>query len=331
MMFENTYLMLLLLIPFMLFALLVLTNKEAIERVFTPEVLDRIKVSDSGLSNRVRNSIIFVAILLMIIAIGHPVIKKGEREITTKGQDITIAIDISGSMRSKDRYPNRLEFAKLKINQLIKKLPEDEFMILAFSQNVYLASAMTDDKYTLKEVINGISKDYLQGASNFSALANVLKNKLKNSSKTVILVSDGGEDSDLEEFKKIVNKENIKLYAILIGSLEGAPILDSKGKAILKNDKVVISRVNKKLGEIAKKSGGDYIIAEYGREDMNKFAKKIDSNLDSKTFNKVIKIEQKKELFYYPLILSLILLIIAFSSTPKREDFTQLFKFRSQK
>jgi len=70
--FENFYLMLLLLIPFVLFAFLVLTNKEGVERVFDKEVLERIRVSGSGVSMRVRNLLLFGAIFMMIIAVGHP-------------------------------------------------------------------------------------------------------------------------------------------------------------------------------------------------------------------------------------------------------------------
>ena len=329
--FENLYLMLLLLVPFGLFAFLVLTNKDGIERVFKKKVLKRIKVEESGVSNRVRNLIIFAAIFFMIIAIGHPVLKKADREIRVDGLNIALAIDISASMRSKDRYPNRLEFAKLKIKELINSMPADSFMVLAFSNNIYLASPMSDDRYTLSEVINGIRKDYLHGGSDFTILANTLKDKLKNSfQKIAIVVSDGGDAKELEEFEKIIKKEKIKLYAILIGTKEGAPILDSSGKAFLYKDRLVNTKLNLKLGKIAKESGGDYIVASYGNDDVIKFAKKIDSNFNSASSSKTIKVKEKKELFYYFLIISVILLLIAFSSMPTKDDFKFLLKRKEE-
>ena len=319
--FENIPLMLLLLVPFALFAFLVLTNKEGVERVFPKETLDRIKLEGSGLSTRLRNLVIFIAILLMIIAIGHPYILKGEKEVELSGLNSVIALDISASMRTKDRYPNRLEFAKTKIKELLERLVDDEAMILTFSNDIYLVSPMTRDKDTLKEVIDGITIDYLQTSSNFSALANIVSIKLKDrDSKILILVSDGGEKGDLKEFKKVIKKNNIKLYSIIIGTKEGGAILDSKGKAILKNEKIIINKINDELAKISKESGGDYIIAEYGDKDIDRLAKSIDSNLAQYNGKKILKIQNKVELFYYPLIVSILLLLIAFSSIPKREE-----------
>jgi len=319
--FENLPLLFLLLVPFILFATLVLTNKEGIERVFSKKVLDRIKVEGNGLSSRVRNLIFFMAILFMIIAIGHPYILKGEKDIELNGLETIIALDISGSMRSKDRYPNRLEFAKVKTKELLNNLVDDEVMVLTFSQDVYLVSPMTKDKNILEQVVDGINSDYLQGGTNFTLLANIAKEKLKDKmQKILIVVSDGGDSEDLDNFEDIIKKEGIKLYAILIGTKEGATILDNKGKAILQNDKIAISKINKKLGEIAINSGGDYIVAEYGKDDINKLSKKIDKNIKYSNNKKVIKVKDKIELFYYPLILATILLIFAFSSIPTKKD-----------
>jgi Ca-activated chloride channel family protein len=320
--FENLPLLFLLLVPFVLFAILVLTNKEGIERVFSKEVLDRIKVEGNGLSSRVRNLIFFMAILFMIIAIGHPYVLKGEKEIELNALETVVALDISGSMRSTDRYPNRLEFAKVKTKELLNNLVDDEVMLLTFSKDLYLVSPMTKDKDILKQVVDGINSDYLQGATNFTLLANVAKQKLKSKmQKILIVISDGAESEDLDNFEAVIKKEGIKLYAILVGTKEGSTVLDSKGKAILNNDKIVISRINERLGEIAKSSGGDYIIAKYGEDDIYELSKKISSNVAYSNGKKVIKVKDKIELFYYPLIVATILLIFAFSSPPSREDF----------
>jgi len=330
--FENFYLMLLLLVPFTLFAYLVLTNKEGIERVFGNEVLDRIRVAGSGLSNRVRNALLLGAIFMMIIAVGHPYIAKGERDIERGALEIVMALDISGSMRSQDFYPNRLEFAKAKSKKLLNNLVEDEVMLLTFSDSVFLISPMTSDKETLKTVIDGITDEYLEGGSNFTALAEVLKNIFKErEQKIAIIVSDGGKKRDLKQFKKIISDAKIKLYAVLIGTQEGAPILDKDNKALLKNDKVVMSHLNLELGKIAKESGGDYIIADYGDKNIEKLAEEIEMNLQHGNLKRRLHVVEKRELFYYPLLLALILLFVSLFSKPKRELFERLLHFKGGK
>ena len=51
----------------------------------------------------------------MIVALARPVIEKGDKVVDVKGLSLLVGLDISGSMRSTDLYPNRLEFAKKKM------------------------------------------------------------------------------------------------------------------------------------------------------------------------------------------------------------------------
>jgi hypothetical protein len=97
--FENLYLMLLLLVPFILFALLVSTNKDGVERVFPQNVLDRIRVEGSGVSNRARDILLFSAIFMMIIAVGHPYIAKGERDVKLGGLEIVPLLTGGGATK----------------------------------------------------------------------------------------------------------------------------------------------------------------------------------------------------------------------------------------
>ena len=324
--FANPYIFFILIVPFIAFAFLVLTNKEGAERVFSKQVLERIKVEGSGLSNRIRNSILFLAIFFMIVAMSEPYIDKGEQKIKLSGLEAVVALDISGSMRVKDRYPNRLQFAKKKIKSLLKELPKDEIMLLTFADGVFLVSPFTSDKETLESVLDGISNNYILNYTNYKGLAYALKHILKNrKQKIAIIVSDGGSKDELTELERVVKQSGIKLYAILVGTEEGATLLDKQGKAILKDGEVVISKVNRYLGDIAKRSGGDYIVADYS-DDIPKLVKKIKEDNSGVRSGESIKIAQKVELFYYPLTLATILLLLSFISTPKPEDMKINFK-----
>ena len=317
--FMHPYLFFMLIIPFIAFVYLVLTNKDGVERVFSKKVLERIKVEGGGLSNRARNILFFLSIFMMIIAISHPYILKGDKDIKLEGLNVAIALDISNSMRSKDLYPNRLEFAKLKIKSFLNALPEDEITLYTFSDSVYLVSPSSSDKETLNQVVEGIISEHISGATDFTALAKALKNRLsKQKDKIVVVVSDGGSSDELDEFREIVKQNNIIVYAILTATKEGAPILDNHGKAILKNDRVIINRLDETLGKIAKESGGDYIVANYKDNDVKSLANKIRNSFIKRDSGKTIHIIDRVELFYYPLIFALLFLIAAFSSFPNK-------------
>ncbi len=327
--FEHFYLMLLLLVPFLIFAYLIVTNKDGLERVFSQEVIERIRVEGSGMSSRARNFLMLGAIFFMIVAVGHPYLQKGQRDIELGALEIVMALDISGSMRSQDLYPNRLEFAKTKSKKLLDYLVEDEVMLLTFSDSVYLISPMTSDKETLKSVIDGVTKEYLDGGSNFTALGETLLDILKKrEQKIAIVVSDGGEERDLQSFRKAILDGDIKLYVILIGTKIGAPILDKNDKTILQNDQVVMSHLNMELAKIAKESGGDFIIADYGDSSIEELASKIESNLHYGHLKKRLHVQERVELFYYPLLLALLLLIFALFSKPNGEIFKRVLRLK---
>ncbi len=327
--FEHFYLMLLLLVPFLIFAYLIVTNKDGLERVFSQEVIERIRVEGSGMSSRARNFLMLGAIFFMIVAVGHPYLQKGQRDIELGALEIVMALDISGSMRSQDLYPNRLEFAKTKSKKLLDYLVEDEVMLLTFSDSVYLISPMTSDKETLKSVIDGVTKEYLDGGSNFTALGETLLDILKKrEQKIAIVVSDGGEERDLQSFRKAILYGDIKLYVILIGTKIGAPILDKNDKTILQNDQVVMSHLNMELAKIAKESGGDFIIADYGDSSIEELASKIENNLHYGHLKKRLHVQERVELFYYPLLLALLLLIFALFSKPNGEIFKRVLRLK---
>jgi Ca-activated chloride channel family protein len=331
--FVHPYLFFLLIIPFISFVYLVLTNKDGVERVFSKKVLERIKVEGGGLSNRGRNILFFLAIFMMIVAISHPYILKGDKNIKLEGLNIALALDISSSMRSKDRYPNRLEFAKQKIKVLLDELPEDEITIYAFNNDVYLVSPSSSDKETLKQVIDGILSKRLNGYADFKTVALVLKDKLsKFSDKIAIIVSDGTSKKGLDTFERIIKKNNIKLYVILTSTKKGAPLLDKDEKVVLKNDRVVMSYLDETLGKIAKESGGDYIIAGYKDSDINYIVNKIKNSFIKRNSGKTIHVIDRVELFYYPLVFAFLFLVAAFSSFPNKKIFTfKLPKFRRDK
>ncbi len=316
---EHPYLFIILIVPFIFFVYLVLTNKEGVERVFSQKVLEKIKVEGSGLNNKARNIILFLSAFFMIVAIAHPFIDKGKVKVNLSGLNIVLALDISGSMRTKDTYPNRFEFAKMKIKELFNELPEEEVMLITFAKDVFLVSPFTRDKEMLKNIIDGIGKDYIQQSTNFETLAKALAKILqKKDPKIAIIISDGGEaKSDLKKFKEIVKKNGIIVYAILIGSKEGGVVLDKNNKAIVKNSKVVVSKLNMELANIAKESGGDYIIAKYGNKDIKKLVNKLHSDFVDLISTKSIKVNQKIELFYYPLLLAFIFFFSALISIPE--------------
>jgi Ca-activated chloride channel family protein len=318
--FVNPTLFWLLIVPFIIFAILISTNKEKLSRVFDERVLKRLSASDETIPLAVRNITMFAAIFLMIVALARPVIEKGEKVVDVKGLNLVVGLDISGSMRSTDLYPNRLEFAKKKISEFFEAMPSDEISVLAFAHSSFILAPFSADKQTLQMMVEGVDDSYItMGSTDFSQLGMLASEVLeKKKPKIVVLFTDGGDEEAISGFADILEKSGIDLYVVLIGTTKGAPVLTKEGKPyMLEDGTIAITQRNDALLTLAKNTGGDGIVAGHGKENIRELAAQIKNRYQDEQQGEV-RIKERVELFYYPLGAGLLLLLIALSSIPRR-------------
>ena len=308
-------------VPFVVLAFLLTTNKERLSRVFDEKVLKRLSAADESMPLVVRNVLMFMAIFLMIVAVARPVMDKGEKKVEVQGLTLLTALDISGSMRSKDVYPNRLAFAKKKMITFFNMMPSDEIGVEAFAYAPFVLAPFSADKETLSMMIEGVTDKYINmGSTDFSALGTLSASLLeKKKPKILVLFSDGGDEKAIAGFDEILSENNIDLYVVLVGTEQGAPVLDENAKAYKKPDgSIAITQRNDALGKLAESHQGTYVIATNGKEDIEHLSTTIRQKYKNKQQGEVT-VQERIEYFYYPLALALLLLLIAFSSLPKRK------------
>ncbi|MBV5348135.1 hypothetical protein JZU61_00455, partial [bacterium] len=123
------------------------TQKRDNEYHFTPEALQKLRVSESNLDLTGRNSLFLSASLLIIIALAQPVVQ--QEKIVEAPPTITIALDISTQPL--------LAFERMKKNaiRLVDEF-EGAVELLAFDAKVYRIAPASKDKKTLKELIQNL-------------------------------------------------------------------------------------------------------------------------------------------------------------------------------
>lgn len=305
-------------IPLIVFTYLILTHKDRFLQIFDEKVLERLSAGDDSLPLVWRNLLMILAILLMIVAMARPVIDHGDQVIPLEGLSAVVALDISGSMRSKDIYPNRLAFAKTKMNALFDAMPTDELNLIAFASTSFVLAPFTSDKGTLKQIVDGVTDEYINMSStDFTALGEFAAELLKDKEpKILILFTDGGDKEDIQAFADTIQEHHIALYVVLIGTEEGSPVIDANGKSITQNGKIAITQRNDALGEVAVESGGAFVVAATGDQNIQKLVETIKSQHQDKEQGEVT-IHDREEYFYYPLGLGVFFLLLGFSSLPR--------------
>ena len=319
--FVNPQLFWILILPLVIFSFVILRHKGSVINVFDKEVLKRLSIGDDSLPLVFRNSLLLFGILLMLIALARPVFDHGDRVVQLEGLSAVVALDISGSMRAKDIYPNRLEFAKKKIVTLFKEMPTDELAVIAFAHSSFMLAPFSSDKGTLEQIVEGVTDEYINMSStDFSALGTYVAELLeKKKPKILIVFSDGGEKKDLEAFAKTIKDENIYLYVVLVGTEAGSPVIDKEGKPLSHNGAIAITQRNDDLGEVAMENKGAFIVAKTGTIGIKNLVATIKAQHQNKEQGEVT-IHDREEFFYYPLGLGLLFLLLGFSSLPQRRE-----------
>lgn len=311
-----------LIVPFVIFAFLISTNKERLARIFDEKVLKRLSATDESMSMVVRNMLMLLALFLMIVAMARPVMEKGDRTVEVQGLTLLTALDISGSMRSTDVYPSRLTFAKKKMNTFFDAMPSDEIGVVAFAYSPFVLAPFSSDKETLKMMVEGVDDSYISmGSTDFSALGELASSLLEEKKpKILVLFTDGGDEEAIAGFAEILKENEIDLYVVLVGTEKGAPVINENGKPFMLEDgTIAITQRNDALGEVAKENDGAYVVASTGKEDITKLVAVIKGKYQNQQQGEVT-VKERVEYFYYPLGLGLLLLLISLSSMPRRRE-----------
>jgi len=167
-----------------------------------------------------------VALSSLIIAMARPrKVDISSQTKSTKGIDIVMAIDVSGSMLAKDLKPNRMEALKKVAENFVQGRPNDRIGIVVYAAEAYTKTPVTSDKPIVQEAIKSIEyNNVLQDGTGIGMGLTTAVNRLKDSkakSKVIILLTDGVNNAGFiepETASQIAKEYGIKVYTIGIGT-----------------------------------------------------------------------------------------------------------------
>ena len=237
----------------------------------------------------------YLSILFAIIALASPIKTLDSKLLKKDGVDMILSLDTSGSMKERgfnenNLQENRWQVVSSIVNDFMDKRENDNIGLVVFGTSVLTASPLSFDKNAQKDILRyldiGIVGERTAMYDSLATSINILKNS-QAKSKIVILLSDGEDTASkipVQVIIQLAKKHKIKIYAIGIGTSNQYILKtiaeETKGESYLANSK-------------------DDLINIY--EEINKLEKsEIDDN----------KIVLKNYLFFYPLFISTLLLII---------------------
>ncbi len=238
---------------------------------FTRLVLLREVAGENRLWKHLLPALRALTLLCLILALAQPRWGRGTRDITQKGVDIVLAVDISGSMLALDFAPQNRLVAAVKVAQdFISKRPNDRFGLVAFSEYALTQSPLTYDHISMLEQLGRLEVNQTASATAIGlGLAKAVA-RLKDSnakSKVVILITDGVSNTgeiDPDTAARMAQSFGIKVYPIGVGTngYVDFPITDPRfgtfySKTFVELDMEALNRVARITGTGAAAQASD--------------------------------------------------------------------------
>ena len=292
----------------------------------TPDLDARRQLLQMGLS--------VIAVTLLLLALAGPQWGFSWQTLQQRGVDIVIALDTSRSMLAEDIKPNRLERAKLAIQDMLQQLQGDRVGLVPFAGSAFVQCPLTLDYGAFAENLRAVQVGIIpKGGTSLAAAITrgVEAFEGRHGKNAVLLILTDGEDHEgrVQSVVKQAVDKGVRIYTIGIGTADGELIpLAERGQnggagqtSFLKNrqGQIVKSRLDATaLQDIALATGGAYIYATGQNLGLDEFYLRYISTLEGREFASTVE-RRFHERFQWPLGLALVLLAIEAVMSNRRQ------------
>ena len=171
-----------------------------------------------------------LGLVFVVVALARPQRGRQFQEVESRGIDIMLCLDVSGSMQAEDFSPrNRLHVAKERAREFIEKRDGDRIGLVVFAAAALTQCPLTLDRNILGELIDRLDFGLLEdgtaiGTGLGSAVARLRRSKARD--RVIILLTDGVSntgDIDPVTAAQTAAAFGVKIYTIGVGSSEEVP------------------------------------------------------------------------------------------------------------
>ena len=315
--FENPEYLWLLLVVLLLGVIRFVTyynQKKRLRKFGDPELLHQLMPDVSRWRPLVKFLLLELALTMLIIMVARPQQANGVSQDKRQGIEAIIALDVSNSMLARDVSPNRLDRAKMMVENLIEDFTDSKVGLIVFAGDAFVQLPITSDYVSAKMFLSSIDPSMIANqGTDIAAAINMASHSFtqqEHVGKAIIVITDGEDhEGGAMEAAKDAHEKGLNIYMLGIGSTKGEPIPDPQTGNFMTDNQgnMVMSRLNEQMcREIAQAGGGAYIHVD----NSSSAQRLLDEELDKLEKGETIIYSDYEELFQYAGMMALILLIL---------------------
>lgn len=237
------------------------TDHNSWQKVIDAHLLPHLLINVGQSQKSVALILLATAWLLTVFALAGPTWSSSLQSVYRSQEALILVLDISKTMDATDIKPSRLERAKYKILDILKRRQEGQTALIVFAARPHTMSPLTDDNATIAHIVHSLDTDLIPVQDKQTGLALAQAKQLLTTAKV------GGE---------------VLLITDELGYKEQSLVQASELKA--QGYPVSVLAINKqnKLQKLAMAGGGNYVELTTDDEDLEILLKRKYFNNEGK-------------------------------------------------
>ena len=315
--FANPHILyLLLIIPVMVAALtlVALLRKRNLAKFGNLELIKSLMPEVSTWRIKSKSTLFLLAVTAVIFAAARPQFGSKLREQKSTGIEMMLVVDVSNSMLAEDFAPNRLDRTRYAIDKLFASMNQDRVGMVVFAGESKVQLPITSDYRMARSFTKRLSPELVQvqGTEIGQALtlASLSFSNNRDAGRVIILITDGEtHDNTALDAAQRAAEQGIRIYAVGIGTPDGAPVKVNGEWLKDEKDEMVVSRLNEELlQQITAATGGGYIRATNAAFGLDEIVNEIEKIEQGELTT--LSFEEYNEQFLWILAVAAVLLLL---------------------
>ena len=266
------------LLPVVLLIILLWNRRSAYgswQQVIAPHLLRHLLEGSGQRKKRGPVILLLIAWVVTVFALAGPTWNKLPQAVQKKVNAQIIVMDLSLSMFAQDVSPSRLERARYKLSDILRRSKEGLTGLVVFAGTPHVVTPLTDDTRTILSMVDSLSPDIMPIPGSDPAAAVIKAKEVLQQGGMyqghIILLTDDLPADFLDEVKGELNRADTPVSIFAIGTNEGSPI-SLPGGSFVKDESgsIVVAKVNENaMKTAARQLGGRFTTLTYSDEDID--------------------------------------------------------------
>jgi Ca-activated chloride channel homolog len=197
-----------------------------------------------------------------------------------------IALELAPSMLAQDIKPSRLDRARYKIADILKRSGDAQTALIAYAGDAFVVAPLTDDSNTVANLVDSLDPSVMPVPGNDAARAIDMGVKLIHQAGLtqgeIVLIADSMSGNAASSAAR-ARSQGVTVSVLGIGSVDGAPVALPQGGFLKDSDgRIVLPRLDiAVLTALANAGGGRYVSFAPDAKDLDRLLAPIVANVET--------------------------------------------------